>query len=57
VTVTGRELAGFAVIVGAFVALFMMLDLEPQSWSSFVLLAGFLGLLVGYRTWLKRRRA
>ena len=56
-TVTGRELAGFAVIVGAFVALFMMLDLEPQSWSSFVLLAGFLGLLVGYRTWLKRRRA
>ncbi|MDQ3993149.1 MAG: hypothetical protein M3229_05775 [Actinomycetota bacterium] len=51
------DLAGFAAIVGAFVALFALLDVEPQSWPSFVLLAAFLVVLLAYRTWLRRRRA
>ena len=49
------ELAGFVVLVGAFIALFALLDVEPQSWASFVLLAAFLVVLLGYRAWLRRR--
>jgi hypothetical protein len=51
------ELAGFAAIVAAFVAAMALFDVKPQSWTSFGLLAGFLGLLYGYRTVLRRRRA
>ena len=56
-SLTARELAGFVVIVGAFVALFALLDVEPQSWPSFVLLAAFLVALLAYRAWLRRRHA
>ena len=49
------DLAGFAVIVGAFVALFALLDVEPQSWGSFALLGLFFALLLGYRAWIARR--
>ncbi len=56
-TLTGRELAGFAAIAAVFVALYALLDLQPQSWPSFGLLLAFLVLLVGYRVWLKRRHA
>jgi hypothetical protein len=51
------ELAGFAAIVAAFVAVMALFDVEPQSWASFGLLAAFLALLYGYRTVLRRRRA
>ncbi len=51
-----REIAGFAVIVAVFVALMAKLDLEPQSWGSFALLAAFLAVVVGYRSYLRRRR-
>jgi hypothetical protein len=54
---TGPELAGFAVIVVAFVAIFALLDLQEQSWESFGLLAGGLATLVGYRYVLARRRS
>jgi heme O synthase-like polyprenyltransferase len=57
VTLTGRELLGFAVIAGAFVVLFAALELEPGSWAGFGLFATFIAILVVYRTWLKRRRA
>ena len=55
-SLTARDLAGFAVIVGAFVTLFALLDVEPQSWPSFVLLGAFLAVLIAYRAWLRRRR-
>jgi hypothetical protein len=51
------ELAGFAAIVAAFVAAMALFDVEPQSWTSFGLLAAFLVLLYAYRTVLRRRRA
>jgi 4-hydroxybenzoate polyprenyltransferase len=51
------ELAGFAVIVAAFIAVMALLDVEPQSWTSFALLAAFLVLLYAYRYVLRRRRA
>jgi hypothetical protein len=54
---SAAELAGFAVIVAAFVAAMALLDVEPQSWTSFGLLAAFLILLYAYRTVLRRRRA
>ena len=53
---TVAEIAGFGVIVLAFVAVFAMLGLDSQSWGAIALLAVFLGVLVGYRTWLKRRQ-
>jgi hypothetical protein len=57
--VTGRltmlELAGFALIVGAFVGLFALLDVEAQSWGSFALIAAALAVLVAYRAFLTRR--
>jgi hypothetical protein len=57
--VTGRltllELAGFALIVGGFIALFALLGLEAQSWGSFALLAVALAALVAYRVFLTRR--
>ena len=54
---TAAELAGYGVIGGAYIVLFASLGLEPQSWAAIGLLAVFLALLVGYRTWLKRRHA
>jgi hypothetical protein len=54
---TAAEIAGFGVIVAAFVAVFALLGLDGQSWGGIALLAAFLVLLVGYRTWLKRRHA
>jgi 4-hydroxybenzoate polyprenyltransferase len=51
------ELAGFAAIVAAFVGAMALFDVEPQSWTSFALLAAFLVLLYAYRTVLRRRRA
>jgi hypothetical protein len=54
---TALELAGFGVIAGAYIVLFTVLGLEPQSWAAIGLLAVFFVLLVGYRTWLKRRHA
>ena len=53
--VGARELAGFAAVVVAFIAAFTLLDVEPQSWASFALLGAFLAVLIGYRTWLRRR--
>ena len=53
---TAAEMAGFGVIVVAFVAAFALLGLDEQSWAAIALLAVFLVLLVGYRTWLKRRQ-
>jgi hypothetical protein len=52
---TAIELAGFAVIVGAFIGLFALLGVEAQSWGSFALLAAALAALVGYRVFLTRR--
>jgi hypothetical protein len=52
---TALELAGFAVIVGAFIALFALLGVEAQSWGSFALLAAALAVLVAYRVFLTRR--
>jgi hypothetical protein len=52
---TVLELAGFAVIVGAFIGLFALLDVEAQSWGSFALLAAALAVLVAYRVFLTRR--
>jgi hypothetical protein len=52
---TVLELAGFALIVGAFIGLFALLDVEAQSWGSFALLAVALAVLVGYRVFLTRR--
>jgi hypothetical protein len=49
------ELAGFAVIVGAFIGLFALLGVEAQSWGSFALLAAALAVLVAYRVFLTRR--
>jgi hypothetical protein len=58
--VSGRlsplELAGFAIIIGAFIALFELFGVEAQSWESFALLAAALAALVGYRVLLVRRR-
>jgi hypothetical protein len=54
---TARELAGFALIVGAFIGLFALLGVEAQSWGSFALLAAALAVLVGYRVFLTRRHA
>jgi hypothetical protein len=54
---TAAEMAGFGVIVLAFIAAFALLGLDEQSWAAIALLAVFLVLLVGYRTWLKRRHA
>jgi hypothetical protein len=53
----GFELLGFVLIVAAFVAVMALLDVEPQSWTSFTLLAAFLVLLYAYRYLLRRRRA
>jgi hypothetical protein len=53
---TALELAGFALIVGAFIGLFALLGVEAQSWGSFALLAVGLAALVGYRAFLTRRR-
>jgi hypothetical protein len=52
---TALELAGFAVIVGAFIGLFALLGVEAQSWGSFALLAAALAALVAYRAFLARR--
>jgi hypothetical protein len=52
---TPLELAGFAVIVGAFIGLFALLGVEAQSWGSFALLAAALAVLVAYRVFLARR--
>jgi hypothetical protein len=51
------EFAGFAVIVGVFIALFAFLDVQEQSWESFGLLAAGLAALVAYRILLVRRRS
>ena len=56
-SLTAGEVFGFAVIVAAFVVVFVLLDLDGQSWGAIALLGVFLVVLVGYRTWLKRRRA
>jgi hypothetical protein len=53
----GFELLGFVLIVGAFVAVMALFDVEPQSWTSFTLLAAFFVLLYAYRYLLRRRRA
>ncbi len=55
-TLSAAELAGFALLAGAFVLLMALLDLEPQSWGSFGLLAAFVVLLVAYRFVLRARR-
>jgi hypothetical protein len=52
---TALELAGFVVIVAAFIGLFALLGVEPQSWESFGLLAAALAALVAYRIFLARR--
>jgi hypothetical protein len=52
---TALELAGFVAIVGAFIGLFALLDVEAQSWGSFALLAAALAVLVAYRVFLTRR--
>jgi hypothetical protein len=52
---TVPELAGFALIVGAFIGLFALLDVEAQSWGSFALLAAALAVLVASRVFLTRR--
>lgn len=52
---TALELAGFGLIVGAFIGLFALLGVEAQSWGSFALLAAALAVLVGYRVFLTRR--
>lgn len=52
---TALELAGFALIVGAFIGLFALLDVDAQSWGSFALLAVALAALVAYRVFLTRR--
>ena len=52
---TALELAGFVVIVGAFIGLFAVLGVEAQSWESFGLLAAALATLVAYRIFLARR--
>jgi hypothetical protein len=52
---TALEFSGFVLIVGAFIALFSLLDVEPQSWESFGLLAAALAALVAYRVVLARR--
>jgi uncharacterized membrane protein HdeD (DUF308 family) len=57
VKLTALELAGFAAIVAGFVAVMALFEVEPQSWTSFGLLVGFLVLLYGYRTFLRRRQA
>jgi uncharacterized membrane protein HdeD (DUF308 family) len=57
VNLTALELAGFAAIVAGFVAAMALFDVEPQSWTSFGLLVGFLVLLYGYRTFVRRRHA
>jgi hypothetical protein len=54
---TALELAGFVAIVGVFIALFALLDVQEQSWESFGLLAAGLAALVGYRYLLARRRS
>ena len=54
---TAGEMAGFGVIVATFVVAFSLLGLDGQSWSAIGLLGVFLVLLVGYRTWLRRRHA
>jgi hypothetical protein len=52
---TALELAGFGLIVGAFIGLVALLGVEAQSWGSFALLAAALAVLVGYRVFLTRR--
>jgi hypothetical protein len=52
---TALELAGFVVIVGAFIGLFAVLGVEAQSWESFGLLAAALAALVAYRIFLAGR--
>jgi hypothetical protein len=54
---TALELAGFAAIIGVFIGLFALLDVQEQSWESFGLLAAGLAALVGYRYLLARRRS
>jgi hypothetical protein len=54
---SASELAGFAAIVAAFIAVMALFDVEPQSWTSFTLLAAFFVLLYGYRYFLRRRHA
>ena len=53
---TTAELLGFGVFIVAFVVAFWAMGLDGQSWGAIVLLAVFLVALVGYRTWLKKRR-
>jgi hypothetical protein len=54
---TALEVAGFVAIVAAFIVAMSLFDVEPQSWTSFTLLAAFLVLLYAYRYLLRRRRA
>ena len=56
-TLSLAELAGFAAIIGAFVVVMLVLDLEGQSWGSFALLAAALVALFVYRALLRRRRS
>ena len=56
-SLTTGELLGFAVFVVAFVVAFWAMGLDGQSWGAVALLGVFLVGLVGYRTWLKRRRS
>jgi len=56
-SLTTGEMLGFGAFIVGFVVAFWALGLDGQSWGAIVLLAVFLGGLVAYRTWLKRRRA
>ena len=56
-SLTTAEMLGFGVFIVGFVIAFWALGLDGQSWGAIVLLGVFLAGLVGYRTWLKRRRA
>ena len=56
-SLTTAEMLGFGVFIVGFVVAFWALGLDGQSWGAIVLLGVFLAGLVGYRTWLKRRRA
>ena len=55
-SLTTGEMLGFAAFIVAFVVVFWALGLDGQSWGAIVLLGVFLAGLVGYRTWLKKRR-
>ena len=51
---TASELAGFGLIVAAFITAMTIFDVEAQSWTSFGLLAAFFVLLYVYRSYLRR---